>query len=155
MADLKIGRMVIGSVQTNCYFVYREGGKEVLVFDPADRGDHIYETLQKQGFCVKGILLTHAHFDHIWGCNRLKELRACSLPADHLQSGQRHVEEPHIHQYAVVGEPHHFGGQPADLRLPVCSVSRHLLLCPPSVSRHLLLLRPPPAKRRPILCPPS
>ena len=81
MADLKIGRMVIGSVQTNCYFVYREGGKEVLVFDPADRGDHIYETLQKQGFCVKGILLTHAHFDHIWGCNRLKELTGAPLYA--------------------------------------------------------------------------
>lgn len=46
MAGLKIGRMVLGICQTNCYFVYREGSREVICFDPADAGDHIYETLK-------------------------------------------------------------------------------------------------------------
>lgn len=74
MSDLKIGRLMLGICQTNCYFVYREGTGEVIFFDPADKGDYIYETLREKGFQVKGILLTHAHFDHIWGCNRLREL---------------------------------------------------------------------------------
>lgn len=81
MADLKIGRLVIGSVQTNCYFVYREGEKEVIFFDPADRGDYLYETLREKGFSVRGILLTHAHFDHIWGCDRLRKLSGAPLYA--------------------------------------------------------------------------
>lgn len=81
MADLKIGRMVIGSVQTNCYFVYREGSNDVIFFDPADKGDYIYETLKEKDLHVKGILLTHAHFDHIWGCNRLRELSGAPLYA--------------------------------------------------------------------------
>lgn len=81
MSDLKIGRMVIGSVQTNCYFVYREGTSDVLFFDPADKGDYIYETLKDKGFNVKGILLTHAHFDHIWGCNKLRELSGAPIYA--------------------------------------------------------------------------
>ena len=81
MSDLKIGRMVIGSVQTNCYFVYREGENDVIFFDPADRGDYIYETLKDKGFNVKGILLTHGHFDHIWGCNKLRELSGAPIYA--------------------------------------------------------------------------
>ena len=81
MADLKIGRMVIGSVQTNCYFVYREGSNDVIFFDPADKGDYIYEALKEKGLSVKGILLTHGHFDHIWGCNRLRELSGAPIYA--------------------------------------------------------------------------
>lgn len=81
MADLKIGRMMLGICQTNCYFVYREGRTEVLLFDPADRGDYIFETLEKHGFHVAGILLTHGHFDHIWGSRQLRELSGAKIYA--------------------------------------------------------------------------
>ena len=37
---LKIGKIVMGSVQTNCYFVYKEGEKKIIVIDPADRGEY-------------------------------------------------------------------------------------------------------------------
>lgn len=73
MANLKIGRLMLGMCQTNCYFVYREGTQEVIFVDPADRGEYIYETLQNNGFTVAGILLTHGHFDHIWGVEELRE----------------------------------------------------------------------------------
>ena len=32
MSDLKIGRIVLSMCQTNCYFVYREGEKKVILF---------------------------------------------------------------------------------------------------------------------------
>ena len=60
MANLKIGRLMLGMCQTNCYFVYQEGTQEVIFVDPADRGEYIYETLQNNGFTVAGILLTIA-----------------------------------------------------------------------------------------------
>lgn len=73
--NLKIGRMVIGAVQTNCYFVYDEDQegeqKDVLFFDPADKGAYIYDQLKSRGFRVAAIFLTHAHFDHIWGVQEL------------------------------------------------------------------------------------
>lgn len=81
MSDLKIGRLMLGIVQTNCYFVYREGTNDVIFFDPADKGDYIYETLKEKDLHVKGILLTHGHFDHIWGCNKLRELSGAPIYA--------------------------------------------------------------------------
>ena len=81
MADLKIGRLVLGICQTNFYFVYREGSKDVICFDPADRGDYIYETLEKNGLQIAGILLTHGHFDHIWGSRKLRELSGAKIYA--------------------------------------------------------------------------
>jgi glyoxylase-like metal-dependent hydrolase (beta-lactamase superfamily II) len=81
MSGLKIGRLMLGICQTNCYFVYKEGTADVIFFDPADKGDYIYETLKEKGFQVKGILLTHAHFDHIWGTNKLRELSGAPIYA--------------------------------------------------------------------------
>lgn len=81
MAEIKIGRLTLGVCQTNCYFLYREGQKEVVFVDPADRGDSIYEALQEKGFVVAGILLTHGHFDHIWGAEKLRELSGTKIYA--------------------------------------------------------------------------
>ena len=81
MADLKIGRIVLGSVSTNCYFVYEEGKSKAIVFDPADRGEHIYRGLKDKGLFVAAILLTHGHFDHIWGVEELKKLSGAKVYA--------------------------------------------------------------------------
>lgn len=81
MANLKIGKITLGMCQTNCYFIYEEGKNEVLFFDPADRGDYIYQALQEKGFSVGAILLTHGHFDHIWGVEKLKELSGAKVYA--------------------------------------------------------------------------
>jgi len=72
MAEMKIGRMVLGVCQTNCYFLYRTGTPDAIVVDPADNGDKIAAALERNGFRVAGILITHGHFDHILGCDALK-----------------------------------------------------------------------------------
>ena len=81
MADIKIGRMMLGVCQTNCYFVYREGSCKVIFIDPADYGDQIYKAMKDNGFEVAAILLTHGHFDHIWGCSRLRQLTSAPVYA--------------------------------------------------------------------------
>ncbi len=78
MAEIKIGRMMLGMCQTNCYFVYREGSKKVIFIDPADYGEQIYQKMKENGFEIAAILLTHGHFDHIWGCSDLR--RKSSAP---------------------------------------------------------------------------
>ena len=72
MSNLKIGRMVLGMCSTNTYFVYRDGGEECIVIDPADYGRQIFANLRKNGLRTVGILLTHGHFDHIWGVEGLR-----------------------------------------------------------------------------------
>lgn len=81
MAEIKIGKMVLGSYQTNCYFVYHEDTKKAIIIDPADGGAQIYSALERNGFTVEAILLTHAHFDHIWGSKELRELSGAKLYA--------------------------------------------------------------------------
>ena len=104
MAELKIGRMTLGVCQTNCYFVYREGEKEVLLFDPADQGGQIFQSLREHGFQVKAILLTHGHFDHIWGSKELRELSGTRIYA---YIGEKEVlENAELNVSAQAGRPY-------------------------------------------------
>lgn len=84
MSEIKIGRMVMGMCQTNCYFLYRQGEQEAIVVDPADRGRDIYDSLRRNGFSVAGILLTHGHFDHIWGLDSLRDAAGAAAEAEGL-----------------------------------------------------------------------
>lgn len=93
MSELKIGRMVLGMCQTNCYFVYREGAKNeeglcpVLFIDPADQGQYIYEVMLQNGFQVAAVLLTHGHVDHMMGAKEL-----CSCSGAQLYCGEQEAE---------------------------------------------------------------
>lgn len=70
MSDVKIGRIVLGMYGTNCYFVYKEGSDGAVLIDPADSGDKLVSKLSDNGLKVVAILLTHGHFDHIYGVKK-------------------------------------------------------------------------------------
>ena len=61
-----------GPVMANSYIVRREGSLNCAVIDPAD-AQLIYGELQKKGLTCTHILLTHGHFDHVWGAADLQE----------------------------------------------------------------------------------
>lgn len=74
MSELVLDRMILGYCQTNCYYIHRKDSNQAIVIDPADKGESIYRELQEKGLECAGILLTHAHFDHILGMKRLQQL---------------------------------------------------------------------------------
>lgn len=59
---MKITRLPLGALQTNCYIVSNK--ERVLVFDPSAEAKVIIGKLKDIGLPVDGILLTHAHYDH-------------------------------------------------------------------------------------------
>ena len=81
MAKIKIGRLMMGICQTNCYFVYEEGKTDVIFIDPADQGGYLYDALKERGFSVAAIYLTHGHFDHIWGAEELRQKSGAKIYA--------------------------------------------------------------------------
>lgn len=81
MSDIKIGKITLGVCQTNTYFIYREGSSDIIVFDPADRGEYLFSKFQEKGFNVAAILLTHGHFDHILGIEDLQKHTEAKLYA--------------------------------------------------------------------------
>ncbi len=101
MSEVKIGRMMIGSYQTNCYFLFREETKKAIVIDPADNGKLIFDKLTQNGFSVEAILLTHGHFDHIWGSKELRELSGAKIYA--LDKEQTLCESVDNNLSAMVG----------------------------------------------------
>ena len=73
MKKLMLRGIVVGPVQTNCYFLKNGQTQEILIVDPGAEQDRIvYALEQLQGKPV-GILLTHGHYDHVCAVNELKE----------------------------------------------------------------------------------
>src|SRR6476646_10476225 len=64
--------MQVGPLGVNCYIVGDDKTREVLVIDPGGHAREISQTLQNLRAKVVGIVLTHAHFDHVMGVEALK-----------------------------------------------------------------------------------
>ncbi len=69
---LKYENLILGDLFTNCYIVWDEETKKVVVIDPADSGVEISDILQNKQLTLVGILATHGHFDHLLGALDLK-----------------------------------------------------------------------------------
>ena len=72
MSDFRIKTCVLGPVSTNCYILYRQGGREAVVVDPADNGGYIANQCKELGVIPSAVVLTHGHIDQIMAVQDLK-----------------------------------------------------------------------------------
>ena len=72
-AEMQVRCITVGGLQENCYVIWQEEIKEAIVIDPGDKGDRIADRLEEKGLKCAAIMLTHGHFDHILGVEKLKE----------------------------------------------------------------------------------
>lgn len=73
MSRLICENMVVGPVQTNCFFLYREDDKRCIIIDPGEEAERIFQFIEKKGLKPQAILLTHGHFDHIMAAEAVKK----------------------------------------------------------------------------------
>lgn len=68
-----IKRFIAGRLENNIYLVADEKSSEAVLIDATQDLPEIQKAVKDLGVKVKYILLTHGHFDHIFGLNSLKK----------------------------------------------------------------------------------
>lgn len=81
MGKLVCDFLVVGPVQTNCYFLFDEDSRECVIVDPGDEAQRIQEYIEKKSLKVVAILLTHGHFDHIMAVEEIRKVYGVSVYA--------------------------------------------------------------------------
>lgn len=62
---MPIATFPLGPLDTNCYVVHRDG--QAVVVDPGGEPTEVLQFLQHENLALSAILLTHLHFDHLYG----------------------------------------------------------------------------------------
>lgn len=68
---MKIKKIIVGSLSTNCYIVFDEKTKKGVIIDPGGDADKIIR--EAEGINIVYIFNTHGHFDHITANNEVQK----------------------------------------------------------------------------------
>lgn len=73
MKNLILRGIVVGPVQTNCYFLKNKETEEILIVDPGAEEDRIIYAVDKLGGKPVAVLLTHGHYDHMYAAKEIRD----------------------------------------------------------------------------------
>lgn len=76
---MKIERLIGGNLESNGYILYHQTGGEALIVDPGYNPDRFLTKCEELQLTVKGILLTHHHFDHVGGVDKISHELDCPV----------------------------------------------------------------------------
>ena len=74
---MKVETIVVGPLDTNCYIIEKQN--DCLIIDPGDEFEKINKYITDFKLNVKGILITHYHFDHIQALNKCENTFECPI----------------------------------------------------------------------------
>jgi glyoxylase-like metal-dependent hydrolase (beta-lactamase superfamily II) len=78
MSGITVTPVLVGPLEENAYLVIDTETRDAIYVDPGAEGERLVELLRASGATLRGIWLTHAHFDHIGGVAALR--RAYDVP---------------------------------------------------------------------------
>ena len=74
---IKIQKFIFNPFTENTYLVWDEISKESIIIDPGCFSDsekkRLADLISSNDLSIKSMILTHAHIDHILGCNYIKK----------------------------------------------------------------------------------
>ena len=74
---MKVLQQPLGPVQANCYLVMEN--HHAILIDPADMYPNLEFILKENECTLEAIVLTHAHFDHISGVDKIVDAFHCDV----------------------------------------------------------------------------
>ena len=78
-AFMKIKRLVGGSLESNGYIISRMRGGSCYVIDPGYEPKRFIAYIAEQGLAMQGVILTHHHYDHVGGAEKLRDYFECPV----------------------------------------------------------------------------
>jgi len=80
---LQIKIFQVNPLGANCIVLWEDTGKVCAVVDPGfyrpDEEDMVFSFLRDNGLTPDAVLLTHAHFDHVWGVAAVAKRFGCPV----------------------------------------------------------------------------
>jgi len=67
MNNLLLKQIEVGPMENFIYFIGDKNTKDVVIVDPAWDVSFLLDEIKKEKLNIKGILVTHGHFDHTNG----------------------------------------------------------------------------------------
>lgn len=72
---MHVNTFINAPISSNCYVIHQGDSPSCIIIDPSTEDCfEVIDYIVKNRLTPDFIFLTHEHFDHIWGVNRLKEL---------------------------------------------------------------------------------
>ncbi len=78
---MKLNCVKVGPYRSNSYTVYSEETRKAVVIDIGGEPSEVIDFLVENNLEVEYILITHSHFDHILGVDRLREFTKAKVVA--------------------------------------------------------------------------
>lgn len=76
---MKIKRLIGGNLESNGYVIYDSEQGECFVIDPGYNGEKFLRIIEDLKLKMKGILLTHHHYDHVGGVEKIRAATGCPV----------------------------------------------------------------------------
>ncbi len=70
---MKLYFLSSGPLRVNTYFLVNEETLECVIIDSGENYKKIQQTINENGFNLKAVFLTHAHFDHAGNAKKLQD----------------------------------------------------------------------------------
>lgn len=76
---MKIKRFIGGMLESNGYVIYQKDGGDCYVIDPGYDPNVFLQYIKEHALQLKGILLTHHHYDHVGAVERIRAELDCPV----------------------------------------------------------------------------
>lgn len=100
---MKLYRMPLGALGTNCYIVVDENNQHCLVVDPGGEGERLVALLKEKGLQPEAVILTHGHGDHIGGVQAVVD--AFNVPIYINKGDEEFLTNSNLNLSGAIGQP--------------------------------------------------
>lgn len=87
---LKVEKVITGYLEENCYIIHN--GISGLIIDPGADGEKIVTKVNSLNINIKGILITHYHFDHVGALDFVKNAFSIDKVVDYKNKGNMIID---------------------------------------------------------------